>query len=295
MSWVLFALFSAACKAAGQIFTKHVLKSFTVLEVSLFIQIVAAVIMLPLFNISGLIKIPENRDFHIAAWATIILNVIAIFLIVEAIRVSDLSYSLPFLALTPVFSVCSAWLIRGEQTTFTGFFGLVFVLIGALAVGAISFSDFIRFGGRRVLTNRGVIMVIIVAGLYAVSTVYDKIGTLLSDPLTFTWYSNVCRGAIFFLLFLLFLKTSLIRKKDIKGNIGMMMFLFLISCMLIFEAIFQMVALKTGAVPYVLGIKRTSILITSIIGFAEFKATFSIFRLFGAGVMVVGAAMIYFA
>ena len=54
-----------------------------------------------------------------------------------------------------------------------------------------------------------------------------------------------------------------------------------------------MIALQTGMVSYVLAIKRVSILITSMAGFAFFAEKMSPFRLVGALAMVGGAALIY--
>jgi drug/metabolite transporter (DMT)-like permease len=296
--WLKLALLSAVSKALNQVATKVLLRHTGVLEISAYGQVTAALIMLPLI-FTSLVNVPAHGGFHQAAWITILLNVLAIVLLTEAIRRSDLSYAIPFLSLTPVFAILTAWMIRGEQPNLIGIAGIVLVAVGALGIDAMSVRDWLRLGGSRVLRNRGVWLVVIVAFLYALSIVYDKTATLLSDPLTFVWYSAVVRAIL--LLLLLAAWHQLVRRPN-HGKPAqphrqrVLLYGFVaLGITFVLEATFQMYALQTGLVAFVVAIKRLSVIITSIIGFWIFREAFTWFRILGAAIMGIGAAMIQLA
>jgi drug/metabolite transporter (DMT)-like permease len=66
--------------------------------------------------------------------ATVVLNVIANVLFLQAVRVSPLSLTIPFLSLTPVFSTLLAGLALGEQPDRTEAAGILLVVLGAFLV-----------------------------------------------------------------------------------------------------------------------------------------------------------------
>ena len=147
MSWVFLALASATCKARHQVHQKRLIERVGVLELSLIGQLAAALLIFPLALAPGVVTIPGNAEFHTAAWISIVLNVVAILLLLEAIRVGELSYALPYLALTPLFCVVTGWVLRGEQVTLFGAVGISVLLTGAFALGANSLRDFLQLGG----------------------------------------------------------------------------------------------------------------------------------------------------
>ncbi len=295
--WQKLALLSALSKALNQVTTKILLNHTGVLEISAYGQLASAIIVFPAIFFTDTISIPNTGDFHAAAWITISLNVIAIVLLVEAIRRSDLSYAVPFLSLTPVFTILTAWAIRGEQPTLCGMIGIVIVATGALSIDAISIRDWIGLGGRRVLRDRGVWLVVVVAFIYAISSVYDKTATLLSDPLTFVWYSAISRAILLLFVLIVWRQFNEINgnRRVLKGSKSKLLVpgFIILGITFLMEAVFQVYALQTGLVAFVLAIKRLSIIITTIMGFMLFKEAFTWFRVFGAVTMVVGTAIIY--
>lgn len=294
--WFHLAIVSAASKAFSQALTKKLLRSYSVLEISAYAQLVAAVMIFPLLFIPDFINIPRTWSFQKAAWITITLNIVAIIPLVEAIRRSDLSYALPFLGVTPVFSIVAGWLIRGEEVSPLGVVGIVIVVVGALGIDVKSFRDWIMLGGKRVFKDKGVWMVTSVAFIYSISSVYDKVATLSSDPVSFVWYSAVCRATILMVIFYAWKKES--KPDEAKISSGLyrsMLFYGLIGLSFNVEALSQMLALQHGLVAYVLAVKRLSILMTSVIGVAFFGEMFAWSRFAGASMMIVGATVIYFA
>lgn len=294
--WFHLAIVSAASKAFSQALTKKLLRSYGVLELTAYTQAAAALMILPLLLIPDFINIPHTWSFQKAAWTTITLNIIAIIPLVEAIRRSDLSYALPFLGLTPVFSIVAGWLIRGEQVSLLGMAGIVIVVIGALGIDVKSFRDWITLGGKRVFNDKGVWMVSSVAFIYSISSVYDKIATLQSGPISFVWYSCVCRAIILMVIFYVWKGFSGQGDGEKLPGVRNILFLYaVIGLAYNIESLSQMFALQGGLVAYVLAVKRLSILMTSVIGVTLFNETFTWSRFVGAAVMVAGATIIYFA
>jgi drug/metabolite transporter (DMT)-like permease len=293
MLWFNLSVLSAMAKAANQAATKTLTRDFSVLAIAAFGQLAAGIIIFPLILVPGFVTIPGDIAFHRAALVTITLNIAAILLLVEAIRRSELSYALPFLGLTPVFTILTAWVLRGEVIGAAGALGILLVFLGTLGIDAKSVEDWARLGGKRIFRDKGVLLVVSVACIYSISSVYDKSATLLSDPYTFVWYSAVIRAAALLILFY-----GRRRLPGIANRINTVrpahIFLFaFLGATFVAEALFQMGALQTGPVAFVIAIKRLSILITSLAGVLVFKEAFSLARLAGAALILAGVTVIY--
>jgi len=293
MLWFNLSLASAASKAANQAITKALTRDFSVLQVAAYGQLAAGLLILPLFILTERIDIPGEIAFHKAAAITIGLNIIAIILLIEAIRKSDLSYALPLLGLTPVFSIFMGWIIRGEVIGPAGVLGILLVFAGALAIDARSPGDWALLGGRRIFRDPGVLLVTVVACIYSISSVYDKTATLLSDPFTFVWYSALVRAVA--LMLLLFGHGLANRSSPPIGRpaFSRLLLFALLGVTFLAEALSQMYALQTGLVAYVIAVKRLSILMTSLAGMILYGEAFSRARLSGAALIVAGAGILY--
>jgi uncharacterized membrane protein len=69
-------------------------------------------------------------------------------------------------------------------------------------------------------------------------------------------------------------------------------FLLLLGCLSAARQISQVLALELTLTPYVIALKRLSIVIGMVLGIVLFRETTGPMRLVGAGVMVAGAALI---
>lgn len=293
MLWFNLSLLSATAKGSNQAITKSLTRNFSVLEIAAFGQMAAAILIFPLIFFPGIVDVPGNVSFHKNAFATISLNFIAIILLVEAIRRSDLSYAMPFLGLTPVFSIFMGRILRDEVISVPGVLGILIIFLGAFSLDAKSLQDWATLGGKRIFRDKGVRLVIIVAFIYSVSSVYDKSATLLSDPYTFVWYSANIRAAVI----IIFLYGTRLTSSTAKANNTLSplhFFLFtLLGVTFLAESLSQMFALQTGLVAFVIAIKRLSILMTSLAGMIIFKEVFCRARMVGAVLIVTGAGVIY--
>jgi len=295
--WFESSVLAATAKAGNQVVTKTLVQTEGVLPVTAIGQIVAGILLLPFLLVPGLVHFPTSSDFLLAAWIAIVLNMVAVLFLVKAIQCSDLSIALPFLALSPMFTVFSAWLVRGESVTLASLAGMALVVSGALTVDAKSARDGIHFGGLRVFRDRGVQLVTATSFIYSYTAVFDKNATLLSSPFDFMIYSTLARAILFTGILLL-----IRRKPQPTGPIPsqrsvlrrrILVLYLLLGISYNVESVFHLMALSTGLVALVVSIKRLSILITSVIGMTLFHEPRTVPRLLGATLMVAGSVIIY--
>jgi len=286
--WFALSLLAAVSKSASQILTKK-LHALGTLELAAYSHIFSAVLILPLFFF---IEIPLTGAFLYPTACSTVMNVMAILLLIQAIKISDLSHSMPFLSLTPMFAILVAFVSRNEVISPLSASGILFIVLGAFVIDARSLSDLARFGGARIFKDKGVLLVLVVALIYSVSSVCDKSATLASSPLAYVWLFTLARAAIFGLL----LAISRVKhgaKKSLAFERENLFVLILIGLVYFLEASFQMQAFEYGNVAETVGVKRVGILFTSISGFMIFKESFTRYKLIGAMLLVLGAVVIY--
>jgi drug/metabolite transporter (DMT)-like permease len=288
MIWFSLSLSSALSKSASQILTKR-MHGVGTLQLAGWSHIFSALIILPLIP---WIAFPQTLAFWLPALLSVALNVVAILMLIEAIKQSDLSYSIPFLSLTPVFAIGVAFVARGETLSLAAASGILLIVIGAFSLDTTSLKDALQLGGRRIFSQKGVQLVIAVALIYSVSSVCDKSATVASSPLTYVCIFTYARSIVFGILLAWhhFYYSSQHSTKLSRGSFAM---LFLIGVIYFLEAMFQMNAFDYGNVAETIGVKRLSILFTSLSGFVLFKekATFS--KIFGAVCLICGSIAIY--
>ncbi len=286
--WFALSVLSALSKSASQILTKR-LHGIDTLELAAFSHIFSALIIFPL---AIFIEFPTAWAFWTPTIISSFLNVIAILLLIKAIKISDLSYSIPFLSLTPIFAIGVAYLFRGEEISVFSASGIFLVVIGALTIDARSLNDALSLGGRRVFKDFGVQLVILVALIYAISSVCDKSATLASTPLTYVWLFTFTRAIIFGVL-LLWKRQRKFSQQTLNSNQSAYLPLAILGAIYFCEAIFQMLAFNYGNVAETIGVKRLSILFTSLSGFALFKEQVTANKIFGAICLATGSIVIY--
>jgi|GEM_PF-1826332 len=287
MLWFILAVGSAFSKSASQILTKQ-LKDVGTLQLAAYSHIFSALIILPLF---GWIEIPTSQAFWIPTLLSTIMNVVAILLLIHAIKISELSYSIPFLSLTPVFAIAVAYLARSEEISLLSSTGILLIVFGAFTIDTSSLKDVLQFGGRRVFRDKGVQYIIIVALIYSISSVCDKSATVASSPLTYVWIFTYTRAIIFAIMLIWQYRNA--SSPHTKLKLNTFSILFFIGAIYFLEAIFQMLAFNHGNVAETIGVKRLSILFTSLSGFVMFKEKFSFSKIVGALTLVLGSIVIY--
>jgi drug/metabolite transporter (DMT)-like permease len=304
MLWILFAIIGACANAAYFIIIKQYI---TVLDPKLLTGIGFTLGGCMLFLLSAYRGFPSlGPGFFSAVSVTVILNIIGLGLIVKALSSSDLSLSVPMLSFTPAILIGTSYILLHEVPSFFGFLGICIIVSGSYVLNISAEHNHFFDPIRSMIRNRSSWYMVIVAFLFAVSINYDKIVLLNSDPffgmaLTvfiigiaflavsgYSWYTG--RKGL--------LHRSL-RNPGKAGSLDSLLphrqfagLAILIGMFVAVEAASINIAYTLQIVPYVIAIKRMSIILMVLYGTFVFSEKETGKRILGASIMVAGAVII---
>ena len=215
-----------------------------------------------------------------------ILLLISTYFLVKAAQISDLSVSMPLLSFTPLFLLFLSYAILKEMPTLYGFIGIILITIGAYIINIRDFRSGIFQPLKSLITNKGSLYAIIVAFIWSITANLFKLGILASNPIFFS-------ASVYLVISFVMLPIIFYRLKDnfseIKLNFGLLSILgFSGAVMIITSSIPMLYAI----VPYVISLKRSSVIFTVLIGYYLFKERNIKYALIGTIIMLVGGVLI---
>ena len=227
-----------------------------------------------------------NSVFYPSLLVTVILIFIATALYFKALRITDLSLSIPILSFTPIFLILTSFVILRESPTIFGVIGIFLIVTGSFFLNLNKKRDHFLDSFRELFRSRGIIYMLIVAFLLSFAANYNKLVIQNSDT---TFGSSV----IFLLVGLLFLTTSVVKKYEIKAvykkNLCKLLLVGLVSALA--EITINM-ALVMQIVPYVISLRRLSILFGVFYGGLLFRERNISQRSLAALIMLIGIIII---
>lgn len=215
------------------------------------------------------------------------LEIISVLLYLKAIKISPLSLTLPFLSLTPVFLIVTSYLILGESVDISGFTGILLVTSGAYLMNLHTIRHGILEPLKAVIRERGSLLMILVAFIYSITSNLGKIAIQHSSPLFFSVFYPILLSIILFPLIIL--KNG---KKEISSKLLTKKTFYIIGVFQALEIISHFMAVTLIEVPYMISVKRTSLLFGIIFGAIFFGETNIRERLVGGIVMIIGVVLI---
>lgn len=278
MNWFWYALLCAFFLATSDVFAKKALRDVDEYVVAWGRLIWAAPFILCLFPFAEVPVI--TTKFW---WVVIILlpvETTALILYTKAIKLSPLSVTTPFLGLTPVFLIGTSFLILGEMTDTSGFFGILLVTWGAYMLHIRDAKSGLLGPVRAVLKERGAVLMVIVALIYSITSILGKIASQNSSPLFFTMLYVVIVPVVLFPL--VYAKSSWtgIRQAFRKPSFILLGFFYGLSMLC------HMQAIVLTEVPYMIAVKRTSLLFSILYGCMIFKEE-RFFERAGGGLLIL--------
>lgn len=281
----LFAFITAILTSLGNVFSKRSLNDIDKYTLAFCTNLLAAIILLPLLIHQG---IPEiDKYFWIALVIGGMINMLTTLLYLTALKESDLSLSIPMLAFTPLFLLITSPLMLKEMPTMIGILGVTLIVIGAYIINIDKQKEGYLEPFKSIIKEKGPRLMLIIAFIWSISSNIDKIGIQKSSA-TF-WIITINLFIPIFILPYIIIKKRESFLADIKREYKIILLLALIG---VLAALFQMEAIKQTLVPYVIAIKRTSIVISVILGYLFFKEENIKKRLTGASIMVLGIILI---
>jgi len=284
MIWIFFTLIGALCNATYNLAVKKMTDTWNLYLIAASTYLFSAIILLV---VSSIVRFPVlGNDFLIALFMTGFINILATILYFNALKISDISACIPMLSFTPFFLVITSFIVLNEIPTGLGFLGIFLIIAGSFIVTARG-NGCIRLSGLpSVFRDRGIIYMIIVAFLFSVASVYDKILVQQSDPFFGSAIKMLFIGTGFFMITFMFERPNqifLAFREPMALKIGIIRAL---------EAITINYSLLLTIVPYVISVKRLSITMSVILGGYFFKEQNMVPRLYGSAIMIFGTVLI---
>ena len=282
-SWVWLSLVAAFTLATSDALTKRAL-AFHDEYVVAWLRLVFS---LPLLLIIFLfIPVPKlDKEFYTAFALSLPLEIASIILYIKALRLSPLSLTLPFLALTPVFLIIVSFIMLGERVSFAGVMGILFISAGSYTLNISKIKEGIFAPLRAITKEKGSVLMIAVALIYSFTSSLGKMAIKHSSPLFFgiTYYAALA---------ILFTPIVLYKRKSGKIEGRTILAVTLPGIFYSLMVISHMIAISLAYVAYVITIKRMSLIIGVLYGYFFFKEKNIRERLFGAMLMFIGFVMI---
>ncbi len=310
--WLFFASLTAFFEACKDATGKQSLKSLDEYSVLFSFMAVGVVLILPVLWFTG--GVPTLQPgFWVALLIGGSLNILAFTLYVRALKIADLSLTVPLVTLTPLFLLATSPLIVQEWPTWADGIGVVMLVIGSYVLNlrtplnlhpshstnspvspnhpkAASITDPLFAMAR----NPGSRLMLCVAFIWSITSNFDKIGVVNSSPLfwAIALFAVIALGMVPFVFFrnnrtgtamgiATGLKPLLVQWRILGVTGG-------------FNAIaitFQMLALTMAPVAQVIAVKRMSALLSVLFGHFFFGEKGLKERLIGAAIMVSGVVI----
>jgi len=284
MLWFLLSLLTAISHSTRDLFSKKSLQKVDIYIIAWSIRSFALPFLLPILLF---IQIPIlDSTFWYAVIIGGTLNLIVSIIYMKAIKISPLSLTVPMLTFTPLFLLITSPIIVGEFPTIYGVIGILLIVLGAYVLNIRGIGKNLLTPFKMLVKEKGSVLMLIVAFVWSITSNIDKIAVQHSSPLFYTVVFNVFISCLF--LPLLFVKS----RKEIRKiplNVKSLLLIGLFSALI---PVFQFYAISLTLVAYVISIKRTSAIFSSLYGFFFFKEKHMKERLLGAVIMVIGVLFI---
>lgn len=225
-----------------------------------------------------------SLNFYLIILVNVIILLIAMYLLIKSIRISDISASIPMLSFTPLFLLLTSYFMLNEVPNFIGFIGIWCIVIGSYILNLKHVKRGYLGPFKVIFSDKGVFYMLLVAFLFSITSNLVKIGVELSNPAYFIFFDYLFASAILMALY-----SKELKKEPIMKNRNWILALA-VSTALMELAI--AVAVKFAIIPYIISLKRTSVIFSVLIGYLFFKEKNLKSGLIGAIVMFIGAVMI---
>ncbi|MEG4585069.1 EamA family transporter [Microcoleus sp. MOSTC5] len=284
MTWLIFGILTAFFEAVKDVFGKQNLKKSDEYVVAWSLSFFSVIFLIPWVLYTGIP--PLNSQFWLALLIGGSINAVTALLYIKALKLSDLSLTVPLLALTPLFMLVTSPLIVGEYPKFFDYIGILLIVAGSYLLNIKEKSKGYLAPFKALLDEPGPKLMLIVAFLWSIAGNFDKIGVTNSYPIF--WVFSLFGTMSVLLLPVLLHKTPNPGHKILK-QLPMLAAMGFINAT---GVIFQMQALTLTFVVRVIAIKRTSVLMGVLLGHFIFKEKDIKERLLGAGIMILGVLFI---
>ncbi len=284
MTWIFFAILTAVFRSLTDVAGKIGLKNMDEYIVAWALNFFALPLLLPLLFF---IEIPEiTKGFWLAIFISGTLNIATAIFYLKAIKLTDLSLVSPLATFTPLFLLITSPLIVGEFPTLFGLIGILLIVFGSYILNIKEKKKGVLAPFKALVNNKGARLMLLVAFIWSITSNFDKIGLQNSSPIFYGIAVNIfITIGITPFIFLKSRKNIKQIPKNLKSLIPVGIFHGLMIT-------FHMIAISMTLVAYLISIKRTSAVISVLLGSLIFKEKGLKERILGAIIMILGVLFI---
>jgi len=165
--WIFYSILTAFLLATSDALTKRALVSRDEYFVAWMRLLFALPVLVPILFF---IEIPSlDRTFWLATLSALPLEIAALILYTKALKVSPISLTMPFLALTPLFLIIMAYLIVGESVSIYGGTGIMLMALGSYILNLHKMKYSLLEPVKAVFREKGSVMIILVAFIFSIT------------------------------------------------------------------------------------------------------------------------------
>jgi len=281
--WVIYAVLNPFIDASRNVFSKKASLNVDSLVVSWINNFVPFLLYLPVIFF---IELKFNQQFFISVLISGSVNTVATILYYRAISKGDISVVVPMLSFTPLFLLVISPIIVGEFPTSKGLIGIILIVIGSYLLNVNLKEKGILFPLKTLMKNKATRYMLIVAFIWSISANFDKKGIEASSILQYILFVNlfVTIGTTIFIISKrkFSLQSVWLERKN----------LFFVGALTSMGYLVHMTALSMTLVAYVIALKRTSGMITVVLGYLILKEQRIKERLLGSTIMFIGVLFI---
>jgi drug/metabolite transporter (DMT)-like permease len=304
MLWALLSGIGACTNAAYYIANKKFLERLdpNLLAASGFLF--TSFFLLAIAFINGIPAL--GPGFFRAVIISTLLNILGTTLTFRALSSSDISLAVPMLSFTPLFLIGTAAVFIGEIPSVIGIAGIIIIVTGSYILNTAEGHTRITDPFRDMISHPGVMAMLAVAFLYAVAINFDKIAIQNSDVVFGSGITFLLLGGSFGVLATLghygclppILRQVKRPQNPDQPTVSGTPWKYLLMAgiftgiLITIEAVTVNTAYLLQIVPYVIAIKRMSIILIVLYGTIIFREKEIVRRIAGAALMVFGAVLI---
>lgn len=285
--WFLLAFVSAFSESIKDLFSKKSLQNTDEYVAAIAIRIFAIPVFIAFTIYYG---IPNLTPMF---WKVLIVsaigNTLATILFMRAIKLSDLSVSVPLIAFTPLFMIFTSPIMIGESYGIQGIIGIFLIVIGAYFLNMQKIKDSVWAPFKALYTEKGPRLMLMLAFIWSITSNFDKVGIMNSSPVFWSLAVNCC---MVILMIPIIMKYSEKPTDQFVKNIRPLVAIGFFNGI---SSVFHMMAIVTAQVAFVISIKRISGLFSVLLGYFFFKEQNLRNRFLGAFIMIIGVIVIAFS
>ncbi len=285
--WYLITVLSGFSFATADALSKKESRYMSSIHLAWVREAFALPFLLPILFFIDIPKL--DAVFWIAMIICVGMDLVTTILYMKAIKIAPLSLTIPYMGLTPIFTMIISYFVLGETTSVLGILGIALISVGAyiLQIDRAKYGFFEPI--KAIFKNKGSLYMLIVSMAYAITANIGKVAIQHSSPL-FMCIIYFTLLAIAFQPIVIISKGrhhyKLEKRYSQKLMIGFAMALMAVS---------HFTAISMINVAYMISIKRISLLFAILYGWLFFKEQNIKERLFGGVIIIIGAAVIAIA